>query len=379
MSDAFAPPPSEPAKEYSSDLDGIKAVARDLEDERRKRRGDADGDPVPRNYVQIGGDDHGQPASENETISLERAATDLSRQRAIEAASQEPMQVEVAAGIDQVRANYAQSQQPQPQQAEFNQTQAQTEQQPDIDPEIQQALSNPKVRAALEAEVNSAESARVQYAQATAQAAQLAGASLLASFPELASVPANQLQTAIQVIGVRDPQRAQAINAQLERVQALLSASQQAQHAQAQIQAQRAATQQQQLQAWVAAEEQKFDREVLAKENPETVKKIKEALPQILTEDYGISREDLAHAVQTNPILRSAAFSSVLLDAAKYKLAQRDAAAKVSRPVPPVQKPGVASNRFANDGVEAALKAFRQNPGPETGAALVAARRAASR
>jgi hypothetical protein len=114
---------------------------------------------------------------------------------------------------------------------------------------------------------------------------------------------------------------------------------------------------------------------VLAKENPETVKKIKEALLEILTLDYGISREDLAHALQTNPALRSAAFSSILLDAAKYKLAQRDVAAKVSRPVPPVQKPGVASLHRNNDHVDAALKQFRSEPSVANAAKLLQARR----
>src|SRR5262249_19545948 len=123
------------------------------------------------------------------------------------------------------------AEQPQPQQQR-------PPQKPDIDPEILEALSKPKVRAALEAEVAHVEQARQQYAQGAKAAATMAAASLLASFPELANVPTNMLQTAVATIGQVNPQRAQQINAHLERVQNLYNASQQAEAARQQIQAQ---------------------------------------------------------------------------------------------------------------------------------------------
>jgi hypothetical protein len=124
----------------------------------------------------------------------------------------------------------------------------------------------------------------------------------------------------------------------------------------------------------VAAEEAKFEKEVLSKENPATVQKIKEALPQIM-QDYGLSREDVVHAFQTNPALRSAAFQSVLLDAARWKLAQKEAVTKVARPVPPVQRPGVAAPHRNNDHIETALKQFRAEPSVHNAAKLLQARR----
>jgi hypothetical protein len=289
MSDAYAPPPPEPAKEYSSDLDGIKEVARDLEDERRRRRGDSDSEPTPRNYVHIGGDRHGEAMPENQTISLERASDDLTRQRAAEVQAAQPMQAEVASAIDQARANYAAAQQATQQQPEQQQPPDVQAQQPvdGIDAEIRQALENPKIRQALEAEVQAAENARQQYANATRQAAQLAGASLLAAYPELANVPSNQLQTAIQVIGVRDPQRAQAINAHLERVQALFNASQQAQQAQQQIQAQRVAIEQQRVAEFFKAEDAKFEKSI-ANESAETKRAVTDNGARILQDHYGV-------------------------------------------------------------------------------------------
>ena len=192
---------------------------------------------------------------------------------------------------------------------------------------------------------------------------------LLFSFaPELASLTTEQLPGAMALIAKTNPARAQQIEAQFQRTKALWAASQQAEQ-------QRAAVEEQRVQQWVAAEEQKFDREVLARENPETVRKIKEALPEILTQDYGISREDLAHAVQTNPILRSAAFSSVLLDAAKYRMAQKEVVTKLDRSAPPVQRPGVAAPHRNNDHIDAALKQFRSEPSIANAAKLLQARR----
>ena len=70
---------------------------------------------------------------------------------------------------------------------------------------------------------------------------------------------------------------------------------------------------------------------------------------------------------------------SVFLDAAKYRLAQRESQSKMDRSVPPVQRPGVSVDGNADTGVERAIARFNANPGPKTGAALRDARRLATR
>lgn len=151
-------------------------------------------------------------------------------------------------------------------------------------------------------------------------------------------------------------------------------------HQQAEQQRQQAAALQQQqqaqaLEAWTKSESEKFDREVYQKESPETRQKLQAAMPEILEKDYGIGRDDLAYAIQHNPAMRSSAFQKIFLDAMKFRVAQREVVNKIDRSTPPIQRPGVSQPRGNDSGVESALKAFRANPGPQTGAALVAARR----
>src|SRR5262249_49433203 len=157
------------------------------------------------------------------------------------------------------------------------------------------------VRAALEAEVAHVEQARQQYAQGAKAAATMAAASLLASFPELANVPTDQLQTAVATIGQVNPARAQQINAHLERVQNLYNASQQAEAARQQIQTQR-------LQNFLATEDAKFEEHVAKHEDAATMAKVKESIIDIAEKDYGVSRAELAQLWNSQPLMRTATF-----------------------------------------------------------------------
>jgi hypothetical protein len=360
-------------KEYDNDTDSIRRAFRDLEKARQagtvpQAEAEAEAEPLKRGYRQDGG--VGDPVPENQTVEPRRAADDLSRAREIE--GEQPNNL--TAEIDRVRDAYNNPQaaeqpqpdsQPQPPTAEA--------QQPQDDPadEVRRVLENhPRVREALEAELVTVEQQRRAFAEGARNAAQVSAASVLSNWPELASLSATELPHALAAIAKVDPVKATAINGALQRTQALLTASQQAEAAQRQIQAQN-------LKNWVEAEEQKFEREVLSKESPESLQKIKAMLPEIIQQDYGLSREDVANALQTNPALRSAAFQSVLLDAAKFRMAQRDVAAKVHRDVRPVQKPGVSQPRGYDSAVDSALRSFRANPSPKSAAALLIAKREA--
>jgi hypothetical protein len=395
MSNAYAAP-AEPTKEYGADAEGINQAARDLDDD-RKRRGARDSEPTPRTYIEYGTDRHGEPAPENQTISRERAADDLTRQRAFEQAAQQPDPVAYQNAIDNFRQTFPDRELPpdlvqlvEQASAQRQATEAQHPAQPEsqiqtapeqpqvdqphpqdgIDPEIAQALSNPKIRAALEAEVNAAEQARMQFSQATLQASRMAAAALLSQHPELASLSAQELPHAISAIEKVNPAKATEIKSQLNHAKSLYDSH-------LATEAQRAAIQQQQLKAWVAQEDQKFS-QATAHESPEQMQKIAAAAVEV-AESYGVSKQELAALWQSQPLMRSAAFQQIMADAARYHIARKEVANKVARPVPPVQRPGTGQLRTGDDyGVTSAIKSFNANPSPQNAAALLMARRAAN-
>ena len=104
-----------------------------------------------------------------------------------------------------------------------------------LDPEIQAALQNPKIRGALEAEFGKAEQAHQQYSQ-TLQAAQtIAQATLATIAPELGQIPPHLWEGALQAIAQTDPGRAQTIVNTLDKAQRIQFATQQQAQQQAQI------------------------------------------------------------------------------------------------------------------------------------------------
>ena len=377
--------PDEPKeKTFGNDADGLKEAARSLTDAREERRVPKVAEDTPivdRNYHWDGG--KGDAVPENYTLEARQAANDLARVRQQEALSREP---DTAAQIDEVRNAWnnpqAQQQQPQPDpQTQLQQQEAQQQveqppqqqQPPTQEDQLRKILTeHPEVRRAMEVELQQVEAARQAYQSGTWQAAQVSAASLLANYPELAQVPSEHLKTAIAAVAATNPERAMQINAHLERTQALYNASKQAEAQQQQLQMQN-------LHAWVSDQDRIFERDVIAKEDPATLQKVKDNLVQIAQESYGISKEQLSHALLTNPILRSSSFQSVFLDAAKYRLAQRESAGKLDRSVPPVQRPGVATDQNVDTGVERALEKFRASPDAKSAAALLVARRAATR
>jgi hypothetical protein len=194
---------------------------------------------------------------------------------------------------------------------------------------------------------------------------------IVANYPELANIPIQHLQSAIATIAATNPQRAAAINTALERTKVLMDVNQQAQAAQQKIQAQKFAQ-------FAQAEDAKFEASV-ANENPETVRRIKDAALEVF-ESYGVSQDQLKNLWQSEPLMRTAPFQRMVYDLIRFKTAAANVPTKIDRtPPPPVQRPGVSQPRGDDGDVSAALANFNRNPGPKTAAALVTARRAAKR
>jgi hypothetical protein len=240
-----------------------------------------------------------------------------------------------------------------------------------VDREVFEALKNPRVAAALSAELAKVEESRRAFATAAFQSAQLGAAAVLTA-PELQGIPPEQISVALHLIEKQNPHRALEIRSQLQNVQRLYEAAQQAKAQEQQIQVQQ---QQARLQSYKAGQDVLFEHS-LKSENPETVKQVKSEIMGIIENDYGISRDDLAQAVRTNPALHSAAFQKMMYDAAKYKLAQRTATANPARaPLPPVQKPGVSRGGYYDSDVESAKSEFLKRPTARSAAAFIASRR----
>jgi hypothetical protein len=390
MADSFAA--EEPKKkEYNAEQDGLKAAAAEVVEARESNAPpQTDKTRVYQNLAT------GEQLPEHLTVTPERAGRDVKMMREWEAQTEQPQRdlaqlQNVADNMRQAFPNkelpptfvqdlqqyseQAKQQQssPEPQPQASEQVQPQPAEQPalpDIDPEIAQALQNPKIRSALEAEVMAAENARQQYAQGVRQAAQLSAASLLASFPEIANVPSDQLQTAISVIAASNPQRAQAIMAHLQRTQQLFNASVAAQQAQQQLQAQR-------IQEYARAEDARFE-QTIANESQETKRAVLDNGARVLRQYYDVDAKAFAEAIQNTPALRSAPVQRMLFDLIKTKVAQENIPSKLDRSVPPVQRPGVSQPRGDDSGVTAAMKAFKADPSPKSAAALLMARRAAN-
>src|SRR5262249_33560019 len=73
MADAHAEPKEE-EKIYNGDADGLRKAAKEVVEAREP-------EIVERSYTTFGGEDHGKPRPDNETISIDRAVTDLTRIR----------------------------------------------------------------------------------------------------------------------------------------------------------------------------------------------------------------------------------------------------------------------------------------------------------
>jgi hypothetical protein len=381
MADAYAPPAPEPAKKYGQDADGLRAAAADLDDERRRKRGDSDSEPTPREYRQYGGSHDGEKVAANETISVERAVTDIQRQRNFEiAAAEQEITNVVAAAADGLRGE--QPTQPQAQPETHAQPEPQEQQQPPVDvpPGVDRELyeelqRSPKLRAAIEQDVAKLAQAQQQYATAVQSAAEFAAAGVLSQFEELRGLRPDQIPTALSVLAKTQPQRAQAAMAQIAQAQQIATAAQQARAQEAQL------TQERQAQAFKQFSDQqdKIFEESIKHEPPATVKAVRENLVDVLEKNYGISRDELRTLYQTQPILRSASVQRLLYDITATHLAKQGLSEKLARPVPPVQKPGVATDRSAYDHqhISNLSKRFEASGDIKDAANLILARRTA--
>ena len=362
-------PEKSPEPEIRGDQTGLDEAAAGLTQTRAERN-----EVVERTW----GDprDWSKHAPGNRTVSAEHASDMLKETREAEARlAQAEMDAQLAAGVDEFRGQQPQVEQPP------------VEQQPDFAPQpealpeqprgkLAVALSDPEfVREFQQAygqSIAQVEQAKAQYQQAVAQTLLTAEASALAPFPELIGVPRDQIDAVMAHISRTNPQRHAEIRRHVATVKELAGAHIQQAHAFAQ-------QQQQAQQQQVEAQKEQFQR--FAAYHDERVAAVpREVTDEVvaMAQEHGISKQELMELYNTNAVMRHSAFQQMMADAAKYRLAQRSVAKAAVRPVPQVQKPGVASEEARDRSAYSDLeRQYRgQSLTPKQAAQLLIAKRA---
>jgi hypothetical protein len=243
-----------------------------------------------------------------------------------------------------------------------------------LDPEVRKAVKLPQVRQFLEE--NTAETARMTQAydhQIRTGNALFQG--MIASVsPEMAQLPQDQWLPYIQHLQQSDPVRANIIikaletGAQIEQRQQLQTAYQES-------------VRQHQFQTYARTEDAKFRSMVGDRTPAETAEFGAEMIAY--AGELGVTRDQLVHELQTNPLMRHSAFQKMIHDAVQHRMSQK-ASAKAVRAIPkglpPVQRPGTSQPRGRSDsleGLEAQLSKTEGDKQIRAAAALVNARRAA--
>jgi hypothetical protein len=65
--------------------------------------------------------------------------------------------------------------------------------------------------------------------------------------------------------------------------------------------------------------------------------------------DSGIEPDELQRLFDSEPLMRNATFQRMMYDAGKYRLMMKARDAVAAKPIPPVQRPGMAAGRGERD------------------------------
>lgn len=315
-------------------------------------------DPQPKVVVRQYTDAEGKRASANEAVTLSRAARDYASATAgdRQAADRESSEA-LAAGIDELRAEVAANdpdapefygfESPEPDdgsdeetatEAEVNSRQGQGSTAPD--PDIEMLMQHPQVRLALEEKVGEVERARQSYVEALDAAMHVTQASFVSQFPELAALPPEQLPAALAQMARQDP-------AKLSRVQAIVAGSEQLRARQNEETRRAAEASQRNFQNYARAEDARL--ETLLKGETSDVKQAVAQEIRASARASGIEPDELQRLFDSEPLMRNATFQRMMYDAGKYRLMMKARDAVTAKPIPPVQRPGMAVGRGERD------------------------------
>jgi hypothetical protein len=364
----------EPAAEepYKANVEDLRRAGRDLQDGR-----EVPAPTIERGYIRAAGPDAGSRMPIHLTRTLSESAKDLAEMRRVEAAAEHEQAVtEFQQQVDLDRAVDRDAQQPPtPQPAQQSDLQPQPVEQVQAQPQdglsnkVRQALADPEIRSAIQAEIQSASTAQQAYSAAVAQLQQAATASLLSQVPELQNVRPDQAQVVLETIAKTSPARANEIAGAIQNAQRNMAVVEQ--HRQAAY-----AQQQQQFQAYAKASDAAFDSFAATRPAAE-VKAVKDNIVSVLAEDFGLDPNALAQLYNSTPALRSVEAQKLIYAAVRNSLAER-AMRNTPKGLPPVaQRPGTVDTTGTYDprlspGLTAAAAEFKSKPSLRSGARQLA-------
>lgn len=345
---AEMPDPDSDAEPQSIDSDSTSL--RDVADQ----RSEAQPKVVIRQYTNA----EGKPAAANEAVTLARAARDYASATAGDRQSAESESSEVlAARIDALRAEAAANDPDAPEFYGFEQPEESDGHNEDIeapadaaedqgkrsaalDPDFEQLLRHPQVRLALEEKVGEVERARRSYVDGLDAAMQIAQASFVSQFPELASLAPERLPEALAQIAHQDP-------AKLARIQAIVAGSEQLRARQSEEMQRTADAARRTFQNYARAEDARL--ETMLKEETSGVRQAVAQEIMASAKASGIEPEEMQRLFDSEPLMRNATFQRMMYDAGKYRLMMKAKDAVTTKPMPPVQRPGMAAGRGERD------------------------------
>lgn len=321
-------------------------------------------------------DGEGNPAPENETLTLEQASQLLSDSHRKQGESVHGEAGDaIRAAVDELRGvkpegeattdEPADADKP----ADGKKAAEPTKDDGELPADFEKSLP-PKVREAVAAQIAETETARQSAVKAVEIANDFARVSFMENFPEISGLPLEQWEGALAAMAQREPDRFnRAINS-LQRVVSLQAEQQQQQ-------AQRAAADRQKFDAYARSENARF--ETLVKdETPETMRAVEKQVPKLL-KAYGADARQFLEAISNQSTFPRAAAERLLVDAAKYHMIMDAKAKAAPASLPPVQRPGTAAPRaLSGTATISALEArFAQSGSIKDAAALRSARQKA--
>jgi hypothetical protein len=196
------------------------------------------------------------------------------------------------------------------------------------------------VRLALEEKVGEVDRARRSYVDGLDTAMQIAQASFISQFPELAGLAPERLPEALAQIAQQDP-------AKLARIQAIVAGSEQLRARQNEEMRRAADASRRSFQDYAKAEDARL--ETLLKGETSDIRQAVAQEIMASAKASGIEPDELQRLFDSEPLMRNATFQRMMYDAGKYRLMMKARDAVTAKPMPPVQRPGMAASRGERD------------------------------
>lgn len=375
----FVPRPEQKhdQQEYGSDNQSLRAAADDL----ANSRGASGQETVELTLI----DEDGNPAPKNESVTLKQAVGDLSNyHEATRAALEAKTDADVAAAVDAARAEALKAN---PDAAEIYgfELPKETASEPEavlgknaaaeeqfssgeLDAQIEAALNHPQIKAALESQVIDNHRAQQQHIEGLKAATEFAALSFADQFPEFATIPQEQWQNAFAILQQQNPARAQQAANYIARAYQLAAQRDK-------LNAEQEQRKQQQFSDYAKEQDAIFSKAV-AKVEPEVLAEIAESL-----KENGIDPAEFDRLIKSDRMMRSAFAQKTMWEAAKYRLLMKAAPKAVSKPLPPVNRPGAARSQgeIAHAGLDALKGKFERTGNIKDAVALLQAQRSARR